>query len=264
MLFSLAARMLPASVCQRLPPAQATACGVTGLLILLSIAFEPTCAAWREFDWMVYRLAQQLLAAVPSAHTPFALLNAHPLGNWLMDVAFVAVGLPWLVDRASRPELVRRLSLITYYALVWKITMSVVNRWFFGTLLDVAVSSPTIHQPPQVDLSQLFPDLHVKVFAEKTFPSDHAMQLLFLALVLGTMGRGRHKPAIAVCLFFCLPRMVSGAHWASDVVCGGLGVALVACAFWFGTPLCTWGMRVSSLAWSWVLGLPARPSPAQS
>jgi membrane-associated phospholipid phosphatase len=222
---------------------------LTGLALLGSMAWEPTFLLWRELDWSIYRGLQHLLVAQPLLQPLFALLNAHPLGNLLMDVAFAAVGLPWLLFSGSRAEAARRLTLVSYYVVAWKITMTVVNRWFYADVLHWQSASPSMVEPPLVNLQHLAPKLSVKVFAVGTFPSDHAMQLILLALMMACLGRPWHRVMMPVCLFFCLPRLMSGAHWFSDIAAGGLGIALLALVMWFGTPLANWGLRV--LGWFW-------------
>jgi membrane-associated phospholipid phosphatase len=235
-----------------------------GLLLLGSMSWSVTFDLWRQLDWMVYRGLQQLLVSVPALQPCFAILNAHPLGNLLMDAAFLAVGLPWLLLSGSRREAAQRLGLASYYVVVWKITMTVVNRWFYGDFLQWQSQSPSLIEAPLVNLQHQAPSLSVKVFAIGTFPSDHAMQLLLLALVMTTLCRPWHRLMVPVCLFFCLPRLMSGAHWASDIAAGGLGIALVGLVFWFGTPLSTWGMRAFGGFWSLLLGASRDPATQQS
>jgi membrane-associated phospholipid phosphatase len=38
-------------------------------------------------------------------------------------------------------------------------------------------------------------------------------------------------------IFFSLPRLIAGAHWLSDILVGGVSIALIALAFGLYTPL---------------------------
>ncbi len=45
-------------------------------------------------------------------------------------------------------------------------------------------------------------------------------------------------------MLFMMPRLVAGAHWASDDYMGGIAVALLAMAWGFYTPLANAGSRM--------------------
>lgn len=229
---------------------------------LASMAWTPTALWWRELDWIVYHGAQGLLQAFSSLGTLFAVLNLHPAGNLLMDVAFAAVGLPWLWQAAHRAELAQRLALVSYYVMAWRITMSLINRWLFSTILQWESASPSLIEAPLVNLRNLLPGENVKVFATGTFPSDHAMQLLFLMLVMWRFGGSLRIAIASISLFFCLPRLMSGAHWLSDVAVGGLGIAAVAFGFWFATPIA--GLCMRPFEWFWRQLLRVQNLPATS
>ena len=162
--------------------------------MLASMAWAPTAHLWRELDWIVYHAAQGLLLDYAPIAPLFALLNLHPAGNLVMDGAFAAVGLPWLWMVANRAELARHLGMLSYYVVAWRITMSLLNRWLFATVLRWESLSPSLLEAPQVNLRDLLPGANVKVFATGTFPSDHAMQLLFLLLVMWRFGGSMRLP----------------------------------------------------------------------
>ena len=43
--------------------------------------------------------------------------------------------------------------------------------------------------------------------------------------------------AALLVVFFSLPRLIAGAHWLSDILVGGVSIALVTLAFGLYTPL---------------------------
>jgi membrane-associated phospholipid phosphatase len=247
--------------CQPLTRWQAAFWFAGGWVWLASMAWAPTASWWRELDWAVYHAAQGLLQAFPTLAKLFAILNLHPAGNLVMDAAFAAVGLPWLWQAQCRAELVRKLALLSYYVVAWRITMSLINRWLFTTILQWQSLSPSLIEAPAVNLRELLPGQNVKVFATGTFPSDHAMQLLFLALVMWRFGGTLRGPIVGISLFFCVPRLMSGAHWLSDVAIGGLGIAAVAFGCWFAAPFADRGVRLFSWFWRTLLRATSQPAP---
>jgi membrane-associated phospholipid phosphatase len=233
-----------------------------GIALLFSMVTSTGFEGWRACDLLVYQGCQQLLATVSGLPAIYALLNAHPLGNWIMDVGFALFGLPWLLEKRTRHELARKLAFVSYYVCTWKITMTIINRWLYASVIGWESASPALEVTPLVNLQEVAPTLNVKVFAEGTFPSDHAMQLLLLALVLHAYSPKWSKWIVPFTILFSTPRLFSGAHWFSDIVAGGLGIACLAYAFWFASPLFSYGIRPFLWVWQRILRVPALPPKA--
>ena len=90
-----------------------------------------------------------------------------------------------------------------------------------------------------VRLRQLFPSIDTKDFSPACFPGDHAFVLLTVTSFFWYVGRRRDAlVASLLAAVFLLPRLVGGAHWASDVVVGSGTAALLAGSWAFATPWC--------------------------
>jgi membrane-associated phospholipid phosphatase len=81
--------------------------------------------------------------------------------------------------------------------------------------------------------------LKVKFKSPKSFPGDHAVTALCLITGFSYLGRKRLVVALtAVCygIFLCLPRMVAGAHWLSDVLIGSGSIVTIGFSLAFFSP----------------------------
>lgn len=82
-------------------------------------------------------------------------------------------------------------------------------------------SSPSLSFP-FVDLS-LFDPGNIKVYSNNSFPSGHAMIFGFWSSLSALLFQGYlRKSCILMSYLLCLPRLVAGAHWFSDVLAGYL------------------------------------------
>ena len=115
-------------------------------------------------------------------------------------------------------------------------------RWLFGNITDLLQyhrPSPSLVFPESAFMLSLhFPWLNPKDTTFWSFPGDHGYVLLcFMFFFYGYGAGGFRKVAVISLLFFNLPRMVSGAHWITDVAVGSMVLALFTVSFWFFTPL---------------------------
>lgn len=102
-------------------------------------------------------------------------------------------------------------------------------------------SGPSLVIAGAVRLSELFPAWdavwHIKDSSVRSFPGDHASVLLLWVLFLWPYASGRQRLLIGgLGVLFLLPRLVSGAHWISDILIGGIAVSLLAFGWGFCTP----------------------------
>lgn len=80
--------------------------------------------------------------------------------------------------------------------------------------------------------------IHSKDSSRDTFPGDHGTVLLvFAGLTSIYLPRAYAAAAWLLVLIFIFPRLVSGAHWLSDVAVGSVSIAGVVLTATFATPL---------------------------
>lgn len=99
--------------------------------------------------------------------------------------------------------------------------------------------------------TKFFTDLGVSVFrvseltgwpakdwSGSSFPGDHGMFLLiFCFYMLRYFGWRTFMAGLAVVVFFSLPRIMSGAHWFSDIAVGAVSVNLIVLSWMLLTPV---------------------------
>lgn len=78
---------------------------------------------------------------------------------------------------------------------------------------------------------------NVKDRSATSFPGDHGMMLLiFTSFMLRYFGKKPFEACTAVFLLFSLPRIMSGAHWVTDILVGSLSIVLVVMSWILLTP----------------------------
>lgn len=98
--------------------------------------------------------------------------------------------------------------------------------------------SPSLALDSIIRLSEIYPNLGLKDASNSSFPGDHAAVLMvWLGYCWFFMGNIWRLPAILVVVIFSLPRLIVGAHWLSDILVGGIFIALLTLAFGLYTPL---------------------------
>lgn len=98
--------------------------------------------------------------------------------------------------------------------------------------------SPSLQIDGLMRLSELYPDLHLKDASGNSFPGDHAgVLMVWLGYCLFFVRNIWCWAAFLMVIVFSLPRLITGAHWLSDVLVGGVSIALISLAFGLYTPL---------------------------
>ena len=111
--------------------------------------------------------------------------------------------------------------------------------------------SPSLQLDSIIRLSEIYPNLNLKDASAESFPGDHAAVLItWLGYSLFFVRNRWSWAALLVVVVFSLPRLISGAHWLSDVLVGGVGIALIALAFGLYTPLLN---TINQIGHRWVL-----------
>ena len=103
---------------------------------------------------------------------------------------------------------------------------------------EISGKSPTLLLEPAFRFSQIVPDIPAKDSANTTFPGDHATVVLTWAGFMMLNARSwLSLSALFLAILFMLPRVVGGAHWASDNLVGGAFSAIITLSWAFNTPI---------------------------
>jgi membrane-associated phospholipid phosphatase len=110
---------------------------------------------------------------------------------------------------------------------------AIVNSW-----LHYNRPSPTLVYDSAHRLSELVPWINTKDASPFSFSGNHAFILATITTYFWYVCRRNEAwLATAVAVVFVMPRLVSGAHWITDIVIGGVVPAFVITSIVYATPL---------------------------
>jgi len=163
----------------------------------------------------------------------------HRVADWIEDVCF-ALFFCWVITATPAKE--RRGKIAECIFILFYVALLVIfsKRIVFGYLLDVQRKSPTLLMDGFTNMADKASWLKVKFKSPKSFPGDHAVTALSFISGFLYLGRKRFFIALAATcygIFLCLPRMIAGAHWLSDVLIGSGSIVAIAFSLAFLTPL---------------------------
>ena len=113
----------------------------------------------------------------------------------------------------------RKLAITLVISMILYLELATIIKYFLIRLFDINRHSPSYVIENYHRLSQLFQDNTIKDGSGASFPGDHALVLLFIAFYSWRFyPKKLRNYTCFFAVFFVIPRVVSGAHWASDVV----------------------------------------------
>jgi membrane-associated phospholipid phosphatase len=218
-------------------PIALIACHAIALAILASWIWTPARAAWDALDASFFHAVNGSLAGAGGWARAMALANMR-LADAFVAIVMLAFLLRagWIFRREQvRPALYAMLALLAL--------LLAIREGVFAELVRAMHwqrESPSLTLQGAVRLGRMFPGLdhavHIKDSSSRSFPGDHASVVFIWAAFLWRSASGPKRALIAVLsAIFVLPRLVAGAHYLSDVLVGGVVLALLA----YGWGLCT-------------------------
>lgn len=205
---------------------------LAGALLLASWLLPgPLRALWDAVDLWVFSITNRSLGLSPLWDGLWAISN-----NRLFDIpAGLTMAAIFLVSgRSSTPP--RWANLLVHAligALLALLTQALVHQFW-----ELPRLSPTLEIEGSQRLSELTPWIRTKDAARGSFPGDHGLVLFTITLygwrVLEPWARWS---AAAAAVLFSLPRLMSGAHWLSDLLCGSIALGLITIGVYRGLGL---------------------------
>lgn len=208
-------------------------------VLLTSWLVPPTSQFWKFLDQLVFRSLNGSLVASKTWQWIAALSNCRGF-----DVLAGGVMVGLLSLHVVQSEHTRRRS--GWNGLAILVLGVLVGRWFFmDALVHGAMGyhrpSPSLVIAETLRLTELVPNVPTKDASPWSFPGDHGYVLFCIALFL-TFRSSRRLAVTAWCAAaaLALPRLISGAHWFSDVAVGSLSLSLITVAWLLSPPLRRW------------------------
>lgn len=207
-------------------------CNIAGIALFLSWYLPPGHGFWFAADKSIFYYFNHMVAA----SKPFLYFVAFTNFRAFDAVAFVFMLLIFLhYFRRQDAQGKRRMLCMGLAMLISIVLVKLADSRMDIDRLSASAYFESIHEP--VNFISKMTGWHVKDRSNTSFPGDHGMMLLIFT---SFMWRYFGRRALASCLFvfvlFSLPRIMSGAHWFTDVAVGSLSIVLVVMSWMLLSP----------------------------
>ena len=205
------------------------------IALCLCTLFSPlTHSFWQAIDMFIFQKLNQTLAWGRSWQVFWALAN-HKLADWLEDIVIILFCIVYVKSGLKGHRLYRAAQTI-FLILFSAFIIFFINKTLLRDHAQILRDSPTLVMDSSIKLSDHISWLKIKDESSKSFPGDHATTALLFGFAFVYMGSRKMKIFAALySIFLCLPRMILGAHWFTDVVIGSGSIV----AFFMIWAICT-------------------------
>ena len=208
-------------------------CHIIVALMVSTWLWPVTRPAWEALDVWFFKLLNGTLRGHPTWQAFWALAN-HKLADWVED--FFVLGFFIAYVRKS-PQKLRSVASLLFIILYIAAIIYYVNCILFRETLRIEHPSPTLVVDNCVRLSHEIDWLKIKDSSSRSFPAYHGTTaVLFAASYTILAGRRLGFYASLYATFLCLPRLIAGSHWLSDIIVGSGSLTLLFLSWAFCTP----------------------------
>lgn len=200
-----------------------------------------TRALWDSLDQAIFFTMNGWVAQDPFWQSFWAVANWRPF-DLISASLILLLSFAWIY----RSVIEVRLQILSGLALLLIIILATrFSSAFLLYLTEYQRYSPSITLEPSYRLNTLVSWIETKDYHKDCFPGDHGY-VVISCIVFFFLQAGRHWGLLALLLFspFMLPRLVSGAHWATDILIGSVTMALISMPLLFATPLYRTGQNL--------------------
>ncbi len=204
-------------------------------LLIGTLFWNMTESVWQTIDVFIFKILNGSLEGNPQWQLFWALAN-HKLADWLEDLCFIALFVLY-IKHLPQGHRSRGVAQLIFTGLYMGAIIYYVNRCLFRETLELARNSPTHLVESRFLLSEKISWLKIKDSSTKSFPGDHGTTALLFGALYSYFAKGRLALFAAFyAIFLCLPRLITGAHWFSDVFIGSGSISLFFCSWAFCSP----------------------------
>lgn len=208
---------------------------VAVFLLLATWIIPPFSTLWTHIDYHAFRFFNSWIAESFLSQQFWGFASTHTF-DWIHDVIMFFFLLPYLKN-GPKAEMAKRISSVLYLVLATGLTISVVNKTIFPQAFNIKRSSPSAIYEDAVRLKDKVEWVRVKDKSSRSYPGDHgATACAFGYTIFFLMGWRRGLLISPYVFFFCLPRLIAGAHWITDIVMGSLCIMIISLTWATSTP----------------------------
>ena len=211
-------------------------CHVIGALLFASLFWPVTKMVWDAIDVAFFKFINSTLRNHPNWQLFWAFAN-HKIADWIEDLCVLCFFIAY-VRNGLKSLRKRKIAELLFCVLYIGSILYFINRILFRENLDIPRLSPTLVVDDSVRLSEEISWMSVKDDSSKSFPGDHGTTALLFAASFTYLAGWRM--GVLACLygaFLCMPRLITGAHWLSDVIVGSGTITIICLSWAFCSPL---------------------------
>jgi membrane-associated phospholipid phosphatase len=198
---------------------------------------------WDVLDNAIFFSFNGSLASGKTWQGFWAIANWRPF-DIISASLILIIGFSWIysLKKESRLSALSGLAVLLFVILATRFSTA-----FVLYLTDFQRYSPSITLTPSYRLSELITWIDAKDYHKDCFPGDHGY-VVITCISFFFLQAGKRWGLLSLVLFspFMVPRLVSGAHWATDIIIGSGTMALISLPLLFATPLYRWGQTISN------------------
>jgi len=200
------------------------------LLLLLSWFLAPNF--WYSVDVSTFHFLNSWIASNTISQNFWAIMN-HGYMDWIFDVVILGFMIAYVLRGPieDRKDRIIRCLVVT---IIGACTIIFMNRYLFKKIYKMKRICPSLTFEGAHRLSRLVPWIKIKDTSKDCFPADHGTTTALFAISMSLLhDRKFGSFAILVAMLFSLPRLIVGAHWLTDILFGGIPIALIAMSWLF-------------------------------
>ena len=184
-------------------------------------------------DLKIFYFLNGFIESSKTSQIFWALLNSR-LADLIPAILIFILLLSYIKDTNIQITLERILLIIFFISLAALVIVIFKSLIFY----DIDRLSPSLVIDTSVKLRDKVPWAYPKDESQASFPGDHATVLLLCVLFFKYFSTKKMTYlSICILLFFMMPRLVSGAHWFTDIIIGSTIITSTFYAFFVKTPL---------------------------
>ncbi|MBG3014399.1 phosphatase PAP2 family protein [Proteus faecis] len=202
---------------------------LAGLIIFFSWYLPAQHGIWLSIDTHIFYFFNQYI--LPD--TFFASFVAYTNNRKFDLVILLVMGALYYNTFRKKDHMGKRHLIIV--GLLMVISAVLINQ--IGQNLPIERPSPTLHFQ-DVNRVSVVTNIPTKDASGDSFPGDHGLMLLiFCSFILRYLSFRSFVCALLITVIFSLPRVMAGAHWASDILVGSISLTLITTSWLLITPL---------------------------